>query len=70
MAILLFTKAILQGAPIKFFNHGRMRRDFTYIDDVSLVDHIPAIDRAARTAAQLCNVRNWRSEELPHVVAL
>ena len=35
MAIFLFTKAILEGRPIKLFNHGKMRRDFTYIDDVS-----------------------------------
>jgi UDP-glucuronate 4-epimerase len=34
MAIYLFTKAILEGAPIRLFNQGRMRRDFTYIDDV------------------------------------
>jgi len=34
MAYFLFTKAILEGRPIKVFNHGRMQRDFTYIDDV------------------------------------
>jgi UDP-glucuronate 4-epimerase len=34
MAPLLFTKAILAGAPIEVFNHGRLRRDFTYVDDV------------------------------------
>ena len=34
MAMWLFTKAILAGEPIKLFNHGRMRRDFTYVDDV------------------------------------
>src|SRR5215467_9525114 len=34
MAMWLFTDAILQGRPIKLFNHGRMRRDFTYVDDV------------------------------------
>ena len=34
MAAMLFTKAILAGEPIKVFNHGRMRRDFTYIDDI------------------------------------
>jgi UDP-glucuronate 4-epimerase len=34
MAPLLFTKAILEGTPIQVFNHGRMRRDFTYVDDV------------------------------------
>jgi UDP-glucuronate 4-epimerase len=35
MALFLFTKAILEGRPIDVFNHGRMRRDFTYIDDIS-----------------------------------
>ncbi len=34
MALFLFTKAILAGEPIKIFNHGKMRRDFTYIDDI------------------------------------
>ena len=33
MALFLFTKAILEGRPIDVFNEGRMRRDFTYIDD-------------------------------------
>jgi UDP-glucuronate 4-epimerase len=34
MAMFIFTKAILEGRPIPVFNHGRMQRDFTYIDDV------------------------------------
>ncbi|MEM1403143.1 MAG: NAD-dependent epimerase [Pseudomonadota bacterium] len=34
MALFLFTKAILDGKPIKVFNHGQMRRDFTYVDDI------------------------------------
>ncbi len=34
MALFLFTKAILSGEPIEVFNHGRMRRAFTYIDDI------------------------------------
>jgi len=34
MALFLFTHAILQGKPIKVFNHGKMQRDFTYIDDI------------------------------------
>ena len=33
MAHFLFTKAIFEGRPIDVFNHGRMRRDFTYVDD-------------------------------------
>jgi len=46
MALFLFTKAILEGRPIGVFNHGEMRRDFTYIDDivegvVRVLDHPP-----------------------------
>ena len=35
MALFLFAKAILEGRPIDVFNHGRMQRDFTYIDDIA-----------------------------------
>ncbi len=35
MALFLFTKAILEGRPIDVFNHGRMQRDFTFIDDIA-----------------------------------
>ncbi|MHC4270334.1 MAG: NAD-dependent epimerase [Planctomycetota bacterium] len=46
MALFLFTKAILENKPIAVFNHGKMKRDFTYIDDivegvVRLIDNIP-----------------------------
>lgn len=46
MALFGFTKAILKGQPIKVFNYGKMRRDFTYIDDivegvVNTLFHIP-----------------------------
>jgi len=34
MALFLFTQAILEDKPIKVFNHGKMQRDFTYIDDI------------------------------------
>jgi UDP-glucuronate 4-epimerase len=34
MALFIFTKAILEGKPIEVFNHGKMQRDFTYIDDI------------------------------------
>ncbi|QDF95974.1 protein CapI [Azoarcus sp. DD4] len=34
MALFLFTKAMLEGRAIDVFNHGRMKRDFTYIDDI------------------------------------
>src|SRR6476660_2280305 len=35
MALFLFTKAIFEGRPIEVFNHGKMQRDFTYIDDIA-----------------------------------
>lgn len=34
MALFLFTKAIIEGRPIDVYNHGKMKRDFTYIDDI------------------------------------
>ncbi|MDR3347602.1 MAG: NAD-dependent epimerase [Helicobacteraceae bacterium] len=34
MALFIFTKSILEGKPIDIFNHGKMKRDFTYIDDI------------------------------------
>jgi UDP-glucuronate 4-epimerase len=46
MAYFLFTKAILEGRPIDVFNHGKMKRDFTYIDDIvegviRVIDRLP-----------------------------
>lgn len=49
MAMFLFADAIMKGTPIKLFNHGRMRRDFTYIDDVTRVVS-RLIDRAQKAA--------------------
>ncbi len=73
MAVFLFAKAIVEGRPIQLFNHGKMRRDFTYIDDVTrvvsrLLDRIPADN--GRAPAQLYNVGNNRPEELLHLVGL
>ncbi len=47
MALFKFTKAMLENAPIDVYNHGRMSRDFTYIDD--LVDGICGLIEAAPT---------------------
>ncbi len=49
MALFLFTRAILENKPIDVFNHGKMKRDFTYIDDivegvVRLIDKVPEQD--------------------------
>lgn len=51
MALFLFTKAILEEKPIKVFNHGKMWRDFTYIDDIvePLVRLIPRIPEGNST---------------------
>ncbi|RAW01310.1 NAD-dependent epimerase [Pseudochryseolinea flava] len=34
MALFIFTKAIIEGKPMDVFNHGKMKRDFTYVDDI------------------------------------
>jgi UDP-glucuronate 4-epimerase len=47
MAVYKFTRAMLSGLPIDVFNHGRMRRDFTYIDDV-----VAGIVQAERQASK------------------
>jgi UDP-glucuronate 4-epimerase len=77
MAIFLFTKAIFEGTPIKLFNHGKMRRDLTYIDDVTrvvlrLVDQVPqgGHGQPDGAPARIYNVGNHRPEELLHVVTL
>lgn len=85
MAMFIFAKAILEGTPIKLFNHGNMRRDFTYIDDVAaavvrLMDRPPqgnpnwSGDRPdpATSAApwKIYNIGNNDPEELLHVVSL
>jgi UDP-glucuronate 4-epimerase len=85
MAMFLFADAIIRGRPIKLFNHGNMRRDFTYIDDVSeavvrLMDRPPKgnpkwsvqePDPATSTAPwKIYNIGNNSPEELMHVVSL
>ncbi|HZT24489.1 MAG TPA: NAD-dependent epimerase [Pseudolabrys sp.] len=52
MAMWIFTSAMLAGQPIKLFNRGKMRRDFTYIDDV-----VESIDRLVDRAPT--SNRNW-----------
>ncbi len=48
MALFLFTKAILEGEPIKVFNYGKHRRDFTYVDDI-VEGVIRTLDNTATT---------------------
>ncbi len=76
MAMFLFANAIVEGRPITLFNHGRMKRDFTYVDDVTrvvstLIGRIPPDNPdAANAPAKVYNVGNHHPEELMHVVGL
>ncbi len=74
MAAWIFTEAILAGRPIQLFNHGDMRRDFTYIDDIvagvlACLDRPPA-DQAGSPPYRLYNLGNHRSEELRRFIAV
>ena len=68
MSAYIFTKAILEGKPIRVFNHGDMMRDFTYIDDIvagviaALDNPPPSVDGGA--PHRLYNLGNHRAEEL------
>jgi UDP-glucuronate 4-epimerase len=80
MAMWMFTRDILAGRPIAVFIHGRMRRDFTYIDDIvagviACLDRPPADDGAAKAGGStaphaLYNLGNSRPEELMHLIGL
>jgi UDP-glucuronate 4-epimerase len=72
MAAFIFTRKILAGEPIPVFNHGEMRRDFTYIDDI-VAGVIACLDRppaAGESASRLYNIGNHRSEALMDFIAL
>ncbi len=71
MAAYLFTSAILAGRPIKVFNHGRMARDFTYIDDI-VAGTIAAHDRppADGVRHRIYNLGNHRPEKLLDFIAV
>ena len=69
MAPLLFSRAVLAGRPIEVFNHGKMRRDFTYIDDIvagviGALDHPPEQDPPHR----VFNLGNHTPVELEHFI--
>lgn len=51
MALFLFTKAILEGKPIDVYNHGKMKRDFTYVDDIvdGIVKLLPQVSMSNKT---------------------
>jgi UDP-glucuronate 4-epimerase len=73
MAYFSFTRKILAGEPIPVFNHGDMRRDFTYIDDI--VDGVincldrPPVGKAGAGRHRLYNLGNHRPERLLDFIA-
>jgi UDP-glucuronate 4-epimerase len=72
MAAFLFVRAILAGQPITVFNHGDMRRDFTFVDDivqgvVAVADKQPA---GPGVPARVYNIGNHRSEPLTRFISL
>jgi UDP-glucuronate 4-epimerase len=83
MALFIFTKAMLESRPIRIFGEGRMRRDFTYVDDIvegvrRAIDVVPEPDPAwtgerpdpgSSTAPyRLYNIGNHSPVELMHMV--
>jgi UDP-glucuronate 4-epimerase len=85
MAMFIFARAILAGQPVRLFNHGKMRRDFTYIDDV-----VQAVARligrppqglaqgsgnvpdpgSSRAPWKIYNIGNNHPEDLTYVISL
>ena len=66
MAMFLFTKAIIEGKPIKVFNHGQMQRDFTYVDDI--VEGIIRIQDKPPVADKAWNGNDASSSSAPYKV--
>ncbi len=74
MAAYLFTKQIMADEPVKVFNHGDMRRDFTYIDDI-VAGALAALDRPAQSVegappVALYNLGNSHAEKLMDFIAV
>lgn len=76
MATWLFTKAILEGRPIDVFNHGKMKRDFTYVDDivqgvVRVNDQVPgpADTEATNAPWRVFNIGNNQPVELMKLIS-
>jgi UDP-glucuronate 4-epimerase len=74
MAMWIFTKAILAGEPIPVFNHGDMRRDFTYVDDIvagvlAAADNPPKAE-GNKPPNRVYNIGNSRSEQLLEMIGV
>jgi len=74
MAPLIFSRAILAGRPIEVFNRGRMRRDFTYIDDIVAgvlgALGVPPKDDGKHAPIAIYNLGNHRPVELERFIAV
>lgn len=74
MSAFLFTKAILEGRPIKVFNNGDMRRDFTYVDDIVggilAVASSPPAAPAGSPPYKVYNIGNHKSEPLMRFISV
>jgi len=83
MALFIFTKAILEGKPIEVYNHGKMKRDFTYVDDIvegviRTLDHPATGDPSwsgdkpdpgtSSAPARIYNIGNHQPVELLHFI--
>jgi UDP-glucuronate 4-epimerase len=66
MALFSFTKKIMSGEPIEIFNYGKMKRDFTYIDDI-----IDGVERALEKSepCEVFNLGNHRPVDLSYFVS-
>ena len=75
MATFLFTRAILAGKPISLFNHGKMKRDFTYIDDiiegiVRVMGNVPVRPQPGLPPCRVYNIGNENPVELERFVQI
>jgi len=85
MALFIFTKAILERTPIEVFNHGKMKRDFTYVDDIvegviRTLDHTATADLSwtgdkpdpgtSSAPARVYNIGNHQPVELRHFITV
>lgn len=69
MAMWLFTEAMLAGRSINVFNHGKMKRDFTYIDDI-ISGVVATIQSKTLDPYEVLNIGNNRSEKLMRLIEL
>lgn len=67
MALWLFTEALRAGKPIQVFNHGNMRRDFTFIDDI-VSGVCASLFRGGLDPFEIFNLGNHRSENLMDMI--